>query len=112
MIADEQAFCAAMEFMFRLVRTVGPDLARPYINLCRDGSIDISWRKGPPEPAPKDARLLLNFSNKNGKMTMSWYGDDYGEQETQGTIMDVWDEGLAVWISIHMKEETNLPLVT
>ena len=57
-----KAYTNGLETIFKIINNIGITVA-PFITLCRDGSIDILYRKN-------GSKLLINSSSRR----ISWYG--------------------------------------
>jgi hypothetical protein len=69
-------------------------ISTPEINLCRDGSIDLSWRK-------ENVRLLVNIKeNSEGILKITYYGDiNKGDETIKGSFSaDKISQHLIVWM--------------
>ncbi len=73
---------------------IGLVISAPEINLCRDNSIDLSWRK-------ENIRLLVNVKeNKNNEFVISYYGDvNKGFEIIKGSsLINNYPQDLIIWM--------------
>lgn len=85
---NHKAYSRALEFVFKLINTVG-ETECPEINLCSDGSVDVSFRSN------NKSSLLINFKEE----TIIWYGDDGNDGEKiNHKQTELYNEDLFNWI--------------
>lgn len=86
LILTEEVYTSSLNFLNKLYLEI-PNLIIPEINLCKDGTIDFSFRA-------ENFRLLINISDIN----IRWYGDNnYDENKTKQTYHSIND--LIKWIN-------------
>lgn len=91
---NEKAYSRALELLFRLINEIG-SFETPDINLCNDGSVDISFSN---ENKP---HLLINVKD----YMISWYGcDSLGKNQINDNQTKLFNEELFNWVKIHLKK--------
>ncbi len=95
---NKKAYCKAMELLFCMIHNVGI-IECPEINLCPDGSIDLSWR------VKDKASLLINVT----ETSICWYGDDgFDNDETNGKQSECFSEELFNWVKLKLLKSNQL----
>lgn len=89
---NKKAYTRTNEFLFKLINDIG-EFEMPSINLCNDGSVDLSFDKG-------KTRLLINISENR----IGWYGDlGNNEDSIKHSQVELYNKDLFDWINTKLK---------